>query len=76
MSCLAMSVGLGNVWRFHFIANENAGGVSLIPYLIVLVLIGWPVASLLTAAGPGHWRLSEGVAFRGVGYGKVVSVVS
>lgn len=43
MSCIAMSVGLGNIWRFPFIAYENGGGAFLIPYIIVLLLMGRPV---------------------------------
>lgn len=43
MSCIAMSVGLGNVWRFPFTAYENGGGAFLIPYIIVLTLVGRPV---------------------------------
>ncbi|EDS33814.1 amino acid transporter Ag_AAT8 [Culex quinquefasciatus] len=43
MSCIAMSVGLGNVWRFPFIALENGGGAFVIPYIIVLLLVGKPV---------------------------------
>lgn len=42
MSCIAMSIGLGNVWRFPFTAYENGGGVFLIPYIIVLFLVGKP----------------------------------
>lgn len=43
LSCIAMSVGLGNVWRFPFTALENGGGAFLIPYLIVLFLVGKPI---------------------------------
>lgn len=42
MACIATSVGLGNVWRFPFTAYENGGGAFLIPYIIVLILVGKP----------------------------------
>lgn len=43
MSCISLSVGLGNIWRFPFTAYENGGGAFLIPYIIVLFLIGKPI---------------------------------
>ncbi|KAG0710241.1 Sodium-dependent nutrient amino acid transporter 1 [Chionoecetes opilio] len=49
--CIAMSVGLGNVWRFPTTAFENGGGAFLIPYLVVLVFIGRPLYFLELALG-------------------------
>ena len=46
-----MSVGLGNIWRFPFTAYENGGGAFLIPYIIVLVLIGKPIYYMELAIG-------------------------
>ncbi|XP_035230755.1 sodium-dependent nutrient amino acid transporter 1-like isoform X3 [Stegodyphus dumicola] len=41
--CLSMSVGLGNIWRFPNIAYNNGGGAFLIPYLLLLFIIGRPL---------------------------------
>lgn len=51
MSCIALSVGLGNVWRFPFAALENGGGAFLIPYVIVLLLVGKPIYYLEMVVG-------------------------
>lgn len=37
------SVGLGNIWRFPYVAGENGGGAFLIVYLACVVLLGLPI---------------------------------
>lgn len=74
MSCIAMSVGLGNVWRFPFTALENGGGAFLFPYLIVLFVIGRPLYFLEMVIGQFSSRNSIDVydlspMFRGNSYG-------
>lgn len=37
------AVGLGNVWKFPYVAGENGGGAFVLVYLFCVVLIGMPV---------------------------------
>nr|XP_045610357.1 sodium-dependent nutrient amino acid transporter 1-like isoform X1 [Procambarus clarkii] len=78
LSCIAMSVGLGNVWRFPFVALENGGGAFLIPYILVLMFIGKPLyymelcmGQFASAGSVKVWEVSP--AFRGVGYGQAIA---
>lgn len=78
MSCIAMSVGLGNIWRFPYIAYKNGGGAFLIPYLIVLLVIGKPLYFLEMAVGQfssyGSVKVWEMVPIlKGVGYGQALA---
>ncbi len=37
------AVGLGNVWKFPYVAGENGGGAFVLVYLGCVILIGLPV---------------------------------
>ena len=37
------AVGLGNIWKFPYIAGQNGGGAFVLIYLACVVLIGMPV---------------------------------
>ncbi|KAL3861994.1 hypothetical protein ACJMK2_008000 [Sinanodonta woodiana] len=43
LSCIGYSVGLGNVWRFPYLAYENGGAAFLIAYIVLQFLIGKPM---------------------------------
>ncbi|CAN8006163.1 unnamed protein product [Ixodes pacificus] len=40
LGSIGMSIGLGNIWRFPYVAYENGGGAFLIPYIIIMTLVG------------------------------------
>ena len=45
------AIGIGNVWRFPYVAGENGGGLFVLFYLIFLVLMGIPVLTMELAVG-------------------------
>ena len=46
-----LQVGIGNVWRFPYLAFQNGGAAFLIPYFILLILVGKPMYYMETAMG-------------------------
>ncbi len=53
-AAVGSAVGLGNIWRFSYMAYEHGGGAFLIPYVVALITCGIPL--LVLEFGLGHER--------------------
>lgn len=45
------AIGIGNVWKFPYVAGENGGGVFVLFYLLFLLIMGVPVLTMEFAVG-------------------------
>lgn len=45
------AIGIGNVWRFPYVVGQNGGGIFVLIYLIMLVIMDLPVLSMELAVG-------------------------
>ena len=57
------AIGIGNVWKFPYVAGQNGGGVFVLFYLLFLAIMGIPVLSMELAVGRAS-RKSSLEAFR------------
>ncbi len=55
-SMAAAAVGLGNIWRFPYLAGEYGGGGFILAYLVAMAVVCLPLMYLEVAAG----RLAQG----------------
>ena len=45
------AIGIGNVWKFPYVAGANGGGVFVLFYLLFLAIMGVPVLTMELAVG-------------------------
>lgn len=50
-AAVGSAIGLGNIWRFPYVAWDNGGGAFIVPYLVALLTAGIPVLVLEYALG-------------------------
>ena len=62
-AAIGSAVGLGNIWRFPYIAYDNGGGAFIIPYLVALLTAGIPLLMMSYAIGH-RYRGSSPLSFR------------
>ena len=70
------AVGLGNVWRFPYMAGENGGAAFIIVYLACVLLLGIPciMAEFIIGrraqanAARAYRMLANGTAWKWIGY--------
>lgn len=85
LAAAGSAIGLGNLWKFPYIAWENGGGSFVLVYLLCIALVGLPVMMAEIIIGrsselstvPAFEKLSQGVKARGlwrlVGWGGVAT---
>ena len=66
LSAAGASVGLGNIWRFPYLAAKNGGGIFLLIYILLALTFGYTMIIAETAIGRST-KKSPVSAFRSFG---------
>lgn len=51
LAAAGSAIGLGNIWRFSYVAGDEGGAAFLVLYLITVFLIGYPLLATEIALG-------------------------
>ena len=55
------AIGIGNVWKFPYMAGQGGGGAFVLFYLLFLVILGLPIMTMefAVALTPTRWLASS-----------------
>ncbi len=59
------AIGIGNVWKFAYMAGQGGGGFFVLLYLLFLVMLGIPIMSMEFAVGRASQK-SPAQAYKGL----------
>ena len=51
LAAIGSAIGLGNIWRFSYMAFQHGGGAFLVPYVVAIFIAGIPLMILEYAVG-------------------------
>ena len=69
LAAAASAIGLGNLWRFPYLAAKYGGGVFIATYLVLSMTLG--IVLLVTEIAIGRYaRQSQSTAFMTLGFGR------
>lgn len=51
LAATGSAVGLGNIWKFPYMAGSNGGGAFVLTYLVCVLLVGIPIMMAEVAVG-------------------------
>ena len=51
MVAAGAAIGLGNIWKFPYLAYGGGGGAFVVVYIILCLILGHPVVEMETAIG-------------------------
>ena len=54
------AIGIGNVWKFPYMAGQGGGGAFVLFYLIFLAILGLPVMTMEFSVGRAHHGICRG----------------
>ena len=61
IAAIGSAVGLGNLWRFPYIAASNGGGAFVFPYLFAIITAGIPILILEYTMGKTYQSGAPGI---------------
>lgn len=50
------AIGIGNVWKFPYVAGQNGGAIFVLFYLLFLLIMGIPIMTMELAVGRGSGK--------------------